>query len=120
MPDLAAACKRRPFANGTEGEAWMACWCDVCTHDHSAHTGEYDPAGCCDVIGVSMLPEFPSDEFPWPEAWLPQPDDGRFSLPSRLVCGMFEPCTKGACCGDPGADERPGRVEATTAYWASR
>lgn len=74
----------------------------------------------CDLILAAMMPDFPSDEFPWPEAWLPEPDDGSFALPSRMICGQFSPCTEGGCTGDPGADERAERVEQVRTYWRER
>lgn len=110
---LAAAC-HRPFANGTEGEAWLSKWCEFCVHDHDAHDDTYN-----DVCHVSDHAYFP-DDVPWPEAWLPEPDDGRHFLPSRLICRLFEPCTKGGCTGDPGAAERAERVEIVQGYWRDR
>ena len=107
---LAHACRTVPFSNGTEGDAWMFRWCEFCTHDHKIHTG--DGPGC-PIIGGAMF-ERP---FRWPEAWLPEPDDGSFALPSRMICGSFTPCTEGDCTGDPGADERSERVAEVTAYW---
>lgn len=102
MPDLAAACSRRPFANGTEVEAWMYAWCDHCVR---CRDGDAD----CDLLLAAFLP----DDYPWPEAWLPEPDDGPGSLPSRLVCLAFTP----GPAGDPGADERADRIAEVTAYW---
>lgn len=95
-----------PFANGTEGLAWQACWCDLCAHDHEMHT----PDGCagCPLLLASLIGE-------WPEGWLPEPDDGQFFLPSRLICTKFTPCLD--CGGDPGAEERAARVAEVTAYW---
>jgi hypothetical protein len=107
---LAEATRGMPFSNGTEGDAWMEKWCAYCVHDHGQH-GDAADAGC-DLIFGAMV----GDD--WPEAWLPEPDDGRFFLPSRLICGMFKPCTEGACTGDPGAKDRAERVAEVTAYWA--
>lgn len=111
MSALSDATNDKPFSNGTEGDAWM---------DHSMHGPTPTGAGSCDLILFAMMPDFPSDEFPWPEAWLPEPDDGRFFLPSRLVCGMFAPCEKDGCTGDPGADERAERMAEVGAYWSER
>lgn len=116
MSGLADATKSVPFSSGTEGEAWMSKWCDYCAHDHASHDETYNPDGLCQVIGLAMV-ERP---FRWPEVWLPEPDDGSFSLPSRLICGQFEACTKGDCTGDPGAEERAERVVEVTAYWRDR
>jgi hypothetical protein len=111
---LAKACARVPFANGTEGDAWMSKWCAYCTHDHEQHPGGSGDGGCM-VLSHAYFPE----DFPWPEAWLPEPDDGRSFLPSRLICSMFEPCTQGACCGDPGAADRADRVAEVQGFWAA-
>lgn len=105
---LAAAC-HRPFSNGTEGDAWMSKWCSYCTHDHGEHNDTFQ--GCCDIIAIAMA------DGPWPEAWLPEPDDGSFAMPSRMICGAFQPCTSESCTGDPGAGDRAERVAEVTAYW---
>lgn len=108
---FAAAC-RRPFSNGTEGHAWMAAWCDYCARDHGMHDGG-GAEPMCSLIGSTML-----DDAGWPEGWIPEPDDGKFALPSRLVCTAFVPCEP--CGGDPGADARAERVAEVTAYWKGR
>lgn len=112
MSALSEACSV-PFSNGTEGAAWMGTWCDFCVHDHGAHDGTYAPT--CDIIALAML-----GNEPWPEAWLPEPDDGRFFLPSRMICGQFTPCISGDCTGDPGETERAERVAEVTVYWKER
>lgn len=109
---LADATRRVPFSNGTEGQEWMGKWCDLCVHDSALHDHPGGGAGC-DLIGSALLG---AEFFSWPEAWLPEPDDGRFFLPSRLVCLQFEPC--GSCGGDPGAGERAERVADVQAYWS--
>lgn len=101
----------RPFSNGTEGDAWIATWCNYCARDHEVHT---DTGGGCDLMSAAMF----GDE--WPEGWVPEPDDGRFFLPSRLICLAFTPCTEGNCTGDPGAADRAKRVAEVTAYWRER
>jgi hypothetical protein len=105
---FAEACQQ-PFANGTEGEAWEACWCAYCAHDHQAHIDNYEDG--CSLLAISLLDE-------WPEGWIPDPDDGRSFLPSRLICTAFQPCDD--CGGDPGAEERAVRVAEVTAYWRDR
>lgn len=110
MTAFAAAC-HRPFSNGTEGDAWMSKWCNHCARDHDLHNGSESGPGC-NLMSVAMFLE------EWPEGWIPEPDDGRFFLPSRLVCAAFEPCTP--CGGDPGASDRAERVAEVTAYWAGR
>lgn len=113
MNPLAEACTHRPFSNGTEFSAWFESWCAYCTHDHGMTHHE----GCgdgCPIILDQMVNVGP--EWRWPEAWLPEPT-GEFWLPSKLICGQFEPCTQQGCEGDPGADERAERVAEVTAYW---
>ena len=104
-----AVASERPFSNGTEGDAWMSKWCSYCARDHAMH--DDSPTPCCAINGSAMMGG------PWPEAWLPEPDDGEFHLPSRLVCASFTPCTDGGCTGDPGAADRAERVAEVTAYW---
>lgn len=106
----------RPFSNGTEEHAWLATWCAYCVHDHEIHE---DKGGGCDLFlhGAVLASE---PEWRWPEAWLPEPDDGRFFLPSRMICAQFKACHEGGCTGDPGADERAERVVEVTAYWRGR
>jgi hypothetical protein len=107
---FAEAC-HRPFSNGTEGEAWMATWCNHCARDHGLHNGGSEQP-MCDLIGSTMF----GDD--WPEGWIPEPDDGRFFLPSRIVCTAFTPCDD--CGGDPGAEDRAERVAEVVAYWRDR
>lgn len=107
---FAEAC-HRPFSNGTEEHEWVSTWCDYCVHDHAMHSD--NPSGGCAL----MLNYMVSDDNWAGEAWLPEPDDGNFSLPSRLVCLHFKACHKDACNGDPGATERAERVAEVTAYW---
>lgn len=106
-----------PFSNGTEAASWESAWCAYCVHDHEMHhDGGAGPG--CELLGMSMLAG--TDEWRWPEAWLPEPDDGQFFLPSRMVCGQFKPCHKDDCNGDPGAADRAERVAEVTAYWRER
>jgi hypothetical protein len=107
---LADAC-HRPFSNGTEGDAWISAWCNHCARDHGLHNGG-DTQPMCDLIGLSMM----ADQ--WPEGWIPEPDDGKFYLPSRMICTAFAPCEP--CGGDPGAEERAERVAEVTVYWKAR
>lgn len=107
------------FSNGTEGGAWTASWCDYCIHDHSLHNGATDDDGTgCDLVLNSMIHE--SGEPLNPEAWVAEPDDGQFALPSRMICLLFSPCTRDACEGDPGETERAERVSEVMAYWRER
>jgi hypothetical protein len=108
---FAAAC-HVPFSNGTEGFAWMAKWCSYCARDHGAHDGSFHPDKCCSLIAAAMIDDR------WPEAWIPEPDDGRFFLPSRMICTAFVACSEGGCTGDrEGAEDRAERVSEVTAYW---
>ena len=112
MSAFADAC-HLPFSNGTEGDAWMEKWCRYCSRDHGQHTDEPGEAdGGCHLILDAMLGNA------WPEAWVPEPDDGRFFLPSRMICSAFTPCEP--CGGDPGAEDRAERVAEVTAYWRER
>ena len=111
---FAEAC-HRPFANGTEGEAWMAAWCNYCARDHEMHGPDDGTNGTgCDLVLMTML----GSDSEWPEGWIPEPDDGQFFLPSRLVCTAFTPCEP--CGGDPGVEDRAERVEIVTRYWQER
>lgn len=114
MSALSEAAKQRPFSNGTEGDAWMSRWCAYCFHDHSMHDPDPEGPGC-EIVTYLMLGEGHA-----PEALIPEPDDGRFALPSRMVCTRFEPCTEQDCKGDPGAEARAERVAGVTEYWRTR
>lgn len=107
----AATVGRRPFTNGTEGDAWAWAWCNHCAADHSMHGNDPDGSDACGIMLEAVM-DLPNG---WPEAWLPEPDDGSFALPSRMVCLAFQPC--GECGGDPGAEDRAERVAEVTAYW---
>ena len=113
MTAFSEACKGPAFSNGTEGSAWMDKWCGYCKRDHEMH-GD-NPSGGCSIILSHMV-----DHDVWPEAWLPEPDDGEFYLPSRMVCLAFESCTESGCNGDPGATDRLERLAEVTAYWQGR
>lgn len=116
---LALACESVPFSNGTEGDAWISAWCEYCAHDHGASDDHESCGDGCNLILHAMLGA-PNDEYPWPEAWMPEPDDGDHFLPSRMICGQFSPCTAGSCNGDPGAGARAERVAEVTDYWRTR
>lgn len=101
---------RVPFSNGTEERSWQSRWCDLCVHDHGMHT---DSGPGCDVYGGVLLSDFED----WPECWLPEPDDGRSTLPSRLVCQQFEPCSEDDCEGDPYEVTRSEIAVEVREYW---
>jgi hypothetical protein len=113
---IGAVTKHKPFSNGTEGDAWMAKWCAYCVRDHGLHPRQ-PQAGepMCAVIGDAMCT--PSEQWRWPECWMPEPDDGEFFLPSRMTCALFEPCTEDDCTGDPAPDARAERVAEVAVYW---
>lgn len=115
MTTLAEACSGRPFSNGTEEQAWMGKWCSFCVHDHGM-THEGGGEGCGILLDY-IVGDTPDGLWRWPEAWLPEPA-GSFSLPSRMVCGQFQPCTEGVCTGDPHADTRAAISAEVTASWA--
>lgn len=114
MSALSDATSRVPFSNGTEGDAWMAIWCSYCTHDHTIHGP--DAGTGCQLIGDAMLGASDPDTWVWPEAWIPEPP-GSFALPSRLICGQFEPCHEGRCTGDPAAEQRATIAAEVRAEW---
>lgn len=116
MPDLAAAC-RHPFSNGTEQHAWISSWCEFCVHDHGmTHEGAGGSYG--QGQGCPILLDYMVDPDAWPmETWIPEPDDGKFFLPSRMICLKFEACHQDDCEGDPGASERAERVADVLSYW---
>ena len=104
---FAEAC-HHPFANGTEFLEWTAKWCRHCAREHGEHPdGPGEPL--CDLLTASLRDD------QWPEGWIPEPDDGRFFLPSRMICTAFTPCEP--CGGDPGAADRAERVAEVIAYW---
>lgn len=107
----------RAFSNGTEGDAWTSKWCDYCAHDHGLHQGGGDQP-MCDLVFNSMVHE-PGQPLN-PEVWIAEPDDGRFFLPSRMICLRFTPCHGEGCSGDPGAVDRAQRVAEVKAYWRDR
>lgn len=116
MNPLAEATEgRRPFSNGTEEQAWMGVWCSHCVHDH----GMTHHDGCgdgCPILLDYIVGTTPDVEWRWPEVWLPAPP-GSFALPSRMVCGKYEPCTEGECKGDPHAEVRSAITAEVTAAW---
>ena len=114
---LANMLVRRPFSNGTEGSAWTSAWCDYCVHDHGLHNGGEDNP-MCELVGAAMFHQ--ADEPLNVEAWIAEPDDGQFFLPSRMICLRFTPCHESGCDGDPGAVERAERVAEVQAYWRER
>lgn len=114
MSTFKAMTERVPFANGTEGEAWMGVWCDYCVHDHDMHTGR---GGGCDLILMALAGACDSDSWRWPEAWVPEPPSLGHNLPALMLCGQFEPCQRGDCEGDPHAEVRVEVTARVKAAW---
>lgn len=81
------------FSNGTEGEAWMARWCDVCDNDHGADSDKH--CDDCDTIWMSMTPE----------CIILEPE-GVFHMPPAHICTRFAARPE----GDPWGSSRPGIV----------
>lgn len=107
----------RPFSNGTEGDAWTWEWCEYCAHDHGLHNGNGDQP-MCELIGAAMFQR--ADEPLNVEAWIAEPDDGEFHLPSRMICLRFTPCHGDGCNGDPAPVERAQRVQLVQDYWRNK
>jgi len=104
------------FSNGTEGHAWTSTWCDYCVHDHGQHMENWSDG--CELVLNSLVHE--SGQPLNPEAWVAEPDDGQFFLPSRMICLRFKPCYEDGCEGDPGEQDRALRVDQVQAYWRER
>lgn len=115
----------KPFANGTEFEAWYHVWCESCAHDHWCHSlcdDESVPMAdrpVCDLMVGALVGE----DDPGGEAWIAEPDDGKFALPSRMICLRYTPCTRtdyGNCTGDPAPDTRAAIRSEVEGYWRER
>lgn len=118
MSEFSEAC-RLPFSNGTERSAWEHVWCAHCVHDHDiSHASAVQANRGCDLLSILDCGG-PATAQEWPEAWLPEPK-GSFSLPSRMICGQFQPCTTGDCDGDPQAETRAAIAAEVTEFWQSR
>jgi len=104
------------FSNGTEGHAWTSAWCDYCVYDHGQHMENWSDG--CELVLNSLVHE--SGQPLNPEAWVAEPDDGQFFLPSRMICLRFKPCYEDGCEGDPGEQDRALRVDQVQAYWRKR
>ena len=77
-----ASRERRPFANGTEGYAWMAAWCESCIHDKPVR--EDRPENGCPLVMVAYMGRTPSE-------WLDGPRDerGRYGMEDQYHCIEF-------------------------------
>jgi hypothetical protein len=69
---LQVARDRAPFANGTEGEAWMGNYCHQCRHD--------DGADGCPLLFVALMGSTPLE-------WTPNRPD---SLGHQYTCTEFQ------------------------------
>ncbi len=104
------------FSNGTEGHAWTSVWCDYCVYDHGQHMENWSDG--CELVLNSLVHE--SGQPLNPEAWVAEPDDGQFFLPSRMICLRYKPCHEDGCEGDPGEHDRALRVDQVQVYWRQR
>ena len=66
-----------PFSNSTEGEAWMADWCDRCLHDRPAREDRYEDG--CGLLLVALTGQTPGE-------WVRQPG---FRLGNQYHCTEF-------------------------------
>lgn len=73
---------RAPFANGTEGDGWMANWCDRCLRDAPFRNGLTRTG--CPLILVALNQRTPAE-------WLdgPRDDKGRYSIAHQYTCIEF-------------------------------
>lgn len=90
-----AAHDRSAFANGDEGHAWMANWCDRCVHDKSARSDTPpDPRNNglhgCAIVAVAMMDRTPVE-------WIDKTENGH-----RL--GDTYHCTEFRDEDEPGGD----------------
>lgn len=79
--------RQRPaFANGTEGDAWMANWCERCAVDQPHREGRDDIG--CPLILVAIQGRTPAE-------WLDGPRDehGRYSMANQYTCTNYEEAT---------------------------
>lgn len=81
-----------PFANGTEGRAWMAEWCNRCLHDHGMHD---DSGNGCPIFVHSIVGDDLGGYTPM--IWQPYEHDWWHYLPAGIRCAAFEPCEP---CGE--------------------
>ncbi|ASU81530.1 hypothetical protein CDO52_00865 [Nocardiopsis gilva YIM 90087] len=94
LPDYddayARARERAPFANGTEGYAWIGQWCGSCVHDRE---GRAMTGPGCPLILVSLMGRTPAE-------WLdgPRDEQGLCSLHDQYHCMYFRDEDDG---GDP-------------------
>lgn len=100
---MEASRDRAAFANGTEGEMWMANWCERCKHDTPAKQAK----GGCPLVMVAMMQRTPSE-------WLDGPRDehGRFSRYDQYHCVEFRDINdKGGDGPSRGPRPMPGQGE---------
>lgn len=85
---------RIPFSNGTEGDEWIANWCDRCLVDAPYRNG-ISPTGC-PLILTALLGQTPAE-------WLDGPRDehGRYSMADKYHCVNFR------APGSGGGEPRP-------------
>lgn len=81
-----------PFSNSTEGEAWMAQWCDRCLVDAPYRNGISSTG--CELILTAIMGQTPAE-------WLDghRDEHGRYSLADQYRCVNFRP--PGGGSGEP-------------------
>lgn len=84
-----------PFSNSTEGEIWMAHWCEHCIHDKPAR--ENDPGNGCSHILTALSGMTPAEWIAgdWPgDYWCvdfrPEDDGGGGRAPEDPMPGQGE------------------------------
>ncbi|WP_031467130.1 hypothetical protein [Sciscionella sediminilitoris] len=102
-----------PFANGTEGHAWTAMWCERCLVD--APFRNMNKGSGCPLLLTALAGKTPAE-------WLDGPRDelGRVPLAQLYICTEFrppgggtEPRPRPEPRGMDGLFERPGRGRRT-------
>lgn len=67
-------------SNGTEGECFMALWCNCCQRDRAAREPDGDPGDGCSILAMTMAVGI--DDPAYPPEWR-HSDDG------RPICAAF-------------------------------
>lgn len=84
-----------PFANGDEGDGWMANWCNRCWHDRDQRGEEITGPGC-PLVAVALMGRTPIQ-------WLDQKKDGElYARAGQYQCINFRDEEDG-----PGGEPQP-------------
>lgn len=89
---------RRAFANSTEGDGWMANWCDRCLRDAPFRNGISDVG--CPIILVAMMDRTPAEFLDGP-----RDETGAYSLADQYHCIEFR--APGGGSGEPRPKPEP-------------